>query len=228
MELKVIDNKGQAHGTVEFEGESLLATNASKAVLHEYTVAFLSNKREGTHKTLTRAEVSGGGIKPWKQKHTGRARSGSIRSPLWRKGGIIFGPVPRDYTISLPRKKKQLAFRLALKGLLQDDRLQVVEPIQLSEPKTKNVAAIYKKWNAPTDSILLVDKLDANFARASRNIAAVHVTDVNSFNAYDAMRARRVFVTKAALEQLTARLRTASDHGTDGPVDSPKLSKREK
>jgi large subunit ribosomal protein L4 len=211
MELKVIDNKGQAKGTVDFAGESLLATKGSKSVLHEYTVAFLSNKREGTHKTLTRAEVSGGGLKPWKQKHTGRARSGSIRSPLWRKGGIIFGPVPRDYTISLPRKKKQLAFRMAVKDLIEDDRLQVVEPIQISEPKTKHVAAIYKKWNAPTDSILLVDKLDANFARASRNIENVRVSDVASFNAYDAMAARRVFITKAALEQLSSRLGAATE-----------------
>lgn len=212
MELKVIDNKGQAKGTVEFAGEAVLAaTTGSKSVLHEYTVAFLSNKREGTHKTLTRAEVSGGGLKPWKQKHTGRARAGSIRSPLWRKGGVIFGPTPRDYTISLPRKKKLLAFRLAVKGLIEGDRLQVVEPIQLTEAKTKNVAAIYKKWNAPTDSILLVEKLDAAFAKASRNIADVRVTDVATFNAYDAMRARRVFITKSALSQLSERLSAASE-----------------
>jgi len=206
MELIVIDNKGQAKGTIEFAGEAVMATKGSKAVLHEYTVAFLSNQREGTHKTLTRAEVSGGGIKPWKQKHTGRARSGSTRSPLWRHGGIIFGPNPRDYTISLPKKKKLLAFRLAVKGLIEGDRLQVVEPIQLTDAKTKNVAAIYKKWNAPTDSILLLDKIEPTFARASRNIENVHVSDVASFNAYDAMRARRVFITKSALGQLTDRL----------------------
>ncbi len=211
MELKVIDNKGQASGTVQFAGEAVLETKGSKSVLHEYTVAFLSNKREGSHSTKTRAEVSGGGLKPWKQKHTGRARAGSTRSPLWRKGGIIFGPNPRDYSIELPKKKKQLAFRLAVKGLFDDDRFQVVEPIKLSEVKTKNVAAVYKKWNAPTDSILLVEKVEADFARASRNIPNVRVVDVATFNAYDAMRARRVFVTKSALNSLSTRLGTVSE-----------------
>ncbi len=211
MELKVIDNKGQANGSVQFAGEAVLETKGSKSVLHEYTVAFLSNKREGSASTKTRAQVSGGGIKPWKQKHTGRARSGSIRSPLWRKGGVIFGPNPRNYTIDLPKKKKLLAFRLAIRGLFEDERIQIVEPIKLTELKTKHVAAIYKKWKAPTDSILLVDKLDADFTRASRNAANVRVVDVASFNAYEAMRARRVFVTKPALAALSERLGASSE-----------------
>src|SRR5688572_23982749 len=132
MELKVIDNKGQESGAIQFDSD-VLPKKGSRAVLHEYVVAYRANKRSGTHDTLTRTEVSGGGLKPWRQKGTGRARSGSIRSPLWRKGGIVFGPTPRDYSQDLPRKKKQLAFRLAVKDLIEDNRLQVVEPIQIKE-----------------------------------------------------------------------------------------------
>jgi len=209
MEFKVIDSKGQDSGSVQFDG-AVLPTTGSKTVLHEYTVAYLANKRSGTHKTLTRTEVSGGGIKPWKQKHTGRARSGSIRSPLWRKGGIVGGPVPRDYSINLPRKKKLLAFRMAVRELISDNRLQVVDAIQLAESKTRVVAAIYKKWQVPTDSLLIVDKIQAEFGRASRNIENVRVTDVATFNAYDALRARRVFITKPALDILHKRLSAAA------------------
>ena len=205
MELKIINNKGQESGAVQFD-EVLVATRASQAVLHEVVVAHLAGLRSGTHRTKTRAEVSGGGIKPWKQKHTGNARSGSNRSPLWRKGGIIFGPVPRDYSVTIPKKKKQLAFRMAMKSLLTDNKIQVVDPIEISEPKTKNVAAVYAKWKAPANSIFLTDKVDPMFDRAARNIPSVFVRDVNSFNAYEALRARRVFVTPSALAALTARI----------------------
>ncbi len=205
MELKIIDNAGKESGSVQFD-EALVQNKASKALLHEVIVAYQAGLRSGTHSVKTRSMVSGGGLKPWRQKGTGNARSGSTRSPLWRKGGIIFGPVDRDYSQSLPKKKKQLAFKMAVEGLLKDDRLQVVEPIKISEAKTKNVAAVYSKWKAPTDSIFLVDKVDEKFNRASRNIANVIVSDVASFNTYDCLRARRVFITKAGLEQLTARI----------------------
>ena len=205
MELKVISNAGKETGSVQFD-EALVATKASPALLHEVVVAYRAGLRAGTHSVKTRAQVSGGGLKPWRQKGTGNARSGSTRSPLWRKGGIIFGPVERNYMQDLPRKKKQVAFKMALRGLLKDNRIQVVEPIKLSEVKTKNVAAVYAKWQAPTESYFLVEKIDADFNRASRNIPNVKVTDVASFNTYDCLRARRVFITQAGLEQLTARI----------------------
>jgi len=205
MEFTILNNKGKEAGKVEFN-EALLQNKASKAVLHDVVVAHLANQRQGTHFTKTRAEVSGGGIKPWRQKHTGRARSGSIRSPLWRHGGIIFGPRPRDYRQDVPKKKKHLAFRMALQGLIQSERLQVVEPVTVSEPKTKLVSGIYKKWNAPTDSLFVLDKIDPLFARAAKNIAGVQVTTVDSLNTYDCMAARKIFITPTALEQLTARI----------------------
>ncbi|MCG3204259.1 MAG: 50S ribosomal protein L4 [Elusimicrobia bacterium] len=205
MELKVIDNSGKESGNVTFD-EALVATKTSPALLHEVVVAYQAGLRSGTHSVKTRAMVSGGGLKPWKQKGTGNARAGSTRSPLWRKGGIIFGPVNRDYSQDLPKQKKQIAFKMALRGLLQDNRIQVVDPINLSEVKTKNVATVYSKWKAPTNSFLLVEKIDPAFDRASRNISHVQVTDVASFNTYDCLRARRVFITKAGLEKLVARV----------------------
>jgi large subunit ribosomal protein L4 len=211
MDLKIINNKGQESGTVQFD-DALIKKNASPAVLHEVIVAFQAGQRAGTHGVKTRAQVSGGGLKPWRQKGTGNARSGSTRSPLWRKGGVIFGPVNRDYSQDLPKKKRKLAFQLAIKDLFAKDRIQVVEPIKLSDAKTKNVAAVYAKWNTPTDSILLVDKIENNFARASRNISDVAVVDVASFNVYQCLRARRVFVTPAALEQLSARIAGTSEN----------------
>jgi large subunit ribosomal protein L4 len=211
MELKIINNKGLENGSVQFD-ESLVAVKASKAVLHEVVVGYQAGQRAGTHATKTRANVSGGGIKPWRQKGTGRARSGSTRSPLWRHGGIIFGPVPRDYSQSLPKKKKQLAFRMAVQSVLEENRLQVVEPIEISEPKTKNVAAIYSKWQAPSDSLFVVDKIAPEFNRASRNIPQVKVADVSTLNTYDCLRARRIFITKPALEQLSVRIAQREEH----------------
>jgi len=205
MELKIIDNKGKETSSVQFD-EKLVASTASEALLHEAVVAHLASQRSGTHSTKTRTEVSGGGVKPWKQKGTGRARSGSTRSPLWRHGGIIFGPKPRDYRQALPKQKRRAAFQLAMNHLIHENRLQVVDPVKLSEPKTKLVADIYKKWQAPTDSLFVVEKIDPQFNRAARNIPLVKIVDVESFNTYECLRARRVFITQTALENLATRL----------------------
>lgn len=210
MEFNILDNKGKESGKVSFD-ESLIANKASKAVLHEVVVAYASNQRSGTHSTLTRKEVSGGGYKPWKQKHTGRARAGSTRSPLWRHGGIIFGPKPRDYRINLNKEKKKLAFKMALEEMIHNEKMQVVDPINIKEPKTKLVAEIYSKWKAPENSILVLDKVDPLFRRASRNIADVEVTTVESLNTYDCLRARRVFITPQALTELSARVAKKED-----------------
>lgn len=205
MELKILNNKGQESGSVQFD-ETLVATKASKAVLHEVVTAYRAAQRSGTHSTLNRSLVSGGGIKPWKQKGTGRARAGSIRSPLWRHGGIIFGPTPRSYRQDISVSKKQTAFRMALSGLMADGRLQIVEPIALSEPKTKHVAAVYRKWQTPSDSLLVVDKIEPKLLQAARNISSVRLVDAESLNAYECLRARRVFMTKPALDKITERV----------------------
>jgi len=209
MELSVLNNKGEKSGSVQLQDE-LTATKASKAVLHEVVVAYRAGLRSGTHNVKTRSTVSGSGIKPWKQKGTGRARSGSTRSPLWRKGGIIFGPVDRSYKQDLPKSKKRTAFKMAVAQLIKDNRFQIVDPIKISEQKTKHVAAIYAKWNAPTNSLLVVDKIDAQFNRVSRNIANVRVMDVETLNTYELLGARRLFITKPAFDGLVARLSKAA------------------
>ncbi|MFN0116687.1 MAG: 50S ribosomal protein L4 [Elusimicrobiota bacterium] len=205
MELIVIDNKGQKSGSFQFD-EKLVETKASKAVLHEVIVAYQAAQRSGTHSVKTRAQVSGGGIKPWKQKGTGRARSGSTRSPLWRHGGIIFGPVERDYRQNLPKSKKHVAFRMAVKLALDENRMQVVDPVKLKEAKTKNVADVYAKWKAPTGSVFIVDKIDPKFNLASRNIPSVEVSDVESVNTLDVLKARQIYITSDALTQLSERI----------------------
>ena len=205
MELKVLDNKGKETTAIQVN-DAFTEAKGSEALLHEVVTAYRAGLRAGTHKTLTRSEVSGGGVKPWKQKRTGRARSGSIRSPLWRHGGIIFGPEPRDYRQDLPKKKKLLAFQMAVSHLLKENLLQVVEPIKISEPKTKYVADVYKKWQAPTDSLLVLDKIDPVLHRAARNIPNVRLVSVETLNTYDCLRARRVFITAAGLAQLSERL----------------------
>jgi len=205
MELQVIDNKGKQAGSVQFE-DKLITHKASPALLHEVIVAYHAGQRAGTHETKTRSLVSGGGIKPWKQKGTGRARSGSTRSPLWRHGGIIHGPHQRDYAQSLPIKKKKLAFRMALKELIDAGKLQVVDSVEVKEPKTKAVAAVYANWQAPNNSLFVVEKIETLFNRAARNIAAVALKDVESLNTFDCLAARKVFITKGALEKLSARI----------------------
>src|SRR5687768_17264453 len=187
LQATVIDGAGKSTGNQSLP-EDIFGGEVNVPLMHQVMTAQLAEARSGTASTKTRSQVSGGGIKPWRQKGTGRARSGSTRSPLWRKGGIIFGPNPRDYRQDLPKKKKLLAFRIAVAGLVEDNRLQIVDPIEISEPKTKNVAQVYARWQAPTDSFYLVDKLDPTFVRASRNIAKVKVSDVATFNTYDALR----------------------------------------
>ncbi len=211
MELQILNNKGEKAGSVKLS-EAFESIKGSPALLHEVVTAYLANQRSGTHSTKTRAEVSGGGIKPWKQKGTGRARSGSTRSPLWRKGGVIFGPKPRDYRQDLPKKKKQLAFKMAFKKLLDDSRVQIVEPIDLKEPKTKLMASVYGKWQAPSDSLFVVEKLEPKLVRAGRNISNVHLRDAESLNTYDCLRARKVFLTPAALKLLESRVRVVKEN----------------
>ncbi len=159
--LNVIDiETGKVKETIEIP-ESLkkyFDYKNAKYLLHEYVVAYLANQRQGTHSTKTRAEVRGGGRKPWVQKHTGRARQGSIRSPLWRKGGIVFGPKPRDYSVELPKKKKTLAKYLSLIEKIKSNDLIIIDKLNLKSHKTKDALKILRNLNINSDKVLLVDK----------------------------------------------------------------------
>ncbi|MCS7232304.1 MAG: 50S ribosomal protein L4 [Elusimicrobiota bacterium] len=171
----------------------------AKYVLHEYVVAYLANQRQGTHSTKTRAEVRGGGRKPWVQKHTGRARQGSIRSPLWRKGGVVFGPKPRDYYIKLPKKKKRLAKYLALAEKIKSDNLIVVEDFKLDTYKTKVVKNILNNLGLDSKKILIIDKeLDNNLKLATRNLENVETFRINDINGYVLLNNEKIIITKEA------------------------------
>lgn len=172
-------------------------------VLHDYIVAYLCNQRQGTHSTKTRAEVRGGGRKPWVQKHTGRARQGSIRSPLWRKGGIVFGPKPRDYYIDLPKKKKQVAKYLALVDKIKFNNIIVVNNLELKTSKTKEAVQVLKQFNLNSDKVLIVDKdFSQNVKLATRNLENVNIMRVNDINAYAILWHDKIVITKEALQCL--------------------------
>ncbi|MEN3013293.1 MAG: 50S ribosomal protein L4 [Endomicrobiia bacterium] len=171
----------------------------AKYVLHEYVTVYLNNQRQGTHSTKTRAEVRGGGRKPWVQKHTGRARHGSIRSPLWRKGGVVFGPKPRDYYIKLPKKKKTLAKYLALVQKIKSNSVIVVENFKIDSHKTKVAKEILNKLGVDSEKILIIDKsFDANTKLATRNLKNVEISQVKDINAYILLNNNKIIITKEA------------------------------
>jgi large subunit ribosomal protein L4 len=172
----------------------------TKALLHELVVAYHANQRQGTHSTKTRAEVRGGGRKPWRQKHTGRARSGSIRSPLWRKGGIVFGPKPRDYYISIPKQKKVVGKYVSLVDKIKNNNLIVVNNLDLQSYKTKDFIKILKNLNLDSQKVLVVDKqISNNLKLSSRNLQRIFLCRVLDLNAYDILNCNKIVITKEAL-----------------------------
>lgn len=200
MEAIIYNQQGQETGKINLP--SVFETKVSESLIHEIVTGYLANQRSGTHNTKTRAEVSGGGRKPWKQKGTGNARAGSIRSPLWRKGGIIFGPKPRDYSKSIPQKKRQIGLKMALSVKAGAGDLIVIENAVVSEPKTKKIAEILKNLKIENENILLVtDKIDANLKLAARNVRELDVAEAKNLNIYQVMKAKKIVFTSAAIEQ---------------------------
>ncbi|MCS6814022.1 MAG: 50S ribosomal protein L4 [Cyanobacteria bacterium] len=179
-----------------------VASDASAAhVVHRALVRQLANARQGTASTKTRAEVRGGGRKPWRQKGTGRARAGSNRSPLWRGGGVIFGPKPRDYSVKMNRKERRLALRTAFQSRAED--LVVVEDFaeQLARPKTKDLVAAISRWGIdPTAKVLMiVSERSDNVYLSARNVANLRLISATNLNVFDVLHADRIVATKSAL-----------------------------
>jgi large subunit ribosomal protein L4 len=193
------ENAGEA--TLEFK---VAKEENAEHIVHRALVRQLNNARQGTASTKTRAEVRGGGRKPWRQKGTGRARAGSIRSPLWRGGGVIFGPKPRDFSTKMNRKERRLALRTAFSSRLED--IIVVEDFgsELERPKTKEVIAALERWGvAAEDKVLLILKEVAeNVNLSTRNIAKVKLIKATNLNVVDLLHANKIVVTKDALEQI--------------------------
>lgn len=175
--------------------------------VHDAVTAYLAAQRAGTACTKTRGEVSGGGRKPYRQKGTGRARAGSIRSPIWRGGGVVFGPKPRDYSKRLPKKVVQLAFCRAFLDKAQAGQVSVIEEIRLPEPKTRHVAALLSALKLTRGALIVLDKDNEEIRRAARNIPRVSVTTAASLNAYDVLAAPALLVTRPAMTVLEERIR---------------------
>lgn len=181
----------------------------NRACLYQAVVAYMAGQRKGLAACKTRGEVSGGGVKPWRQKGTGRARAGSIRSPLWRHGGVTFGPHPRDFAYSLPAKIKAAALKSSLRAKIKENNLLVLESLSLSAPKTKEAYAILNNLKiAPKKSaLLLLGKLDSNTKLAFRNIDSLKVNLAKDTHAYEVLNARKLIITKDGLGALVARLK---------------------
>ena len=200
-EVNLYNSKGESVGKVQFT-DAIFGGKVNRTLLHEAMVMYMANTRQGTACTKTKGEVSGGGAKPWKQKGTGRARAGSIRSPLWRHGGTIFGPRPRDYKYSMPDKKKKMALKSALKAKLQDQKVIVLDSLEISEPKTRVIDKIFTKLNAKTKTLLVVKNIDEKLKRSSRNVPYLKVSSAGVLNAYDVLNCDELVIVREAIELL--------------------------
>lgn len=210
LTVDVINAKGSKVGSADL-AEQVFGVKAPRSLVHEVVTAYLANRRRGTHSTKTRGEVSGGGLKPWKQKHTGRARAGSIRSPLWRHGGIIFGPKPRSYYQAVPPAKRRLALKAVLSDFAASGKLRVVEAFDVAEAKTKSAAALAQALKLAPKSVVVVSEISPTLARASRNMADLRLCRASDLNSYNALLAEEIVFTRAALEQITKRLAGAPE-----------------
>jgi large subunit ribosomal protein L4 len=205
LALPVLSLSREQVGTVEVPAP-LIAGPVRAHLLHEAVKSQRASWRAGTHKTKTRGEVRGGGKKPWRQKGTGRARAGSIRSPIWPGGGTIFGPQPRDYDYRLPRGARRAALRSALATRHGEGRLTVIEAFTLSEPKTKRVVEALRGLGLEGSTLLVVPDMDATVLRAARNLPDVKVLAERGVTVFDILGHRNLLVTRAALEQLAGRM----------------------
>ena len=182
--------------------DKVFAEEINEAVIYEVVVNQLANARVGTSSTKGRGEVRGGGRKPWRQKGTGRARVGSIRSPLWRGGGVVFGPKPRDYSYSVPKKVRRLAFRSALSAKLNEDNLIVLDELNFPEPKTKKMAEILKKLSVDKKAIVVTGSRDENVEKSARNIPGILPRTSDRLSVLDLVTHEKVVLTKDAVARL--------------------------
>lgn len=199
VEVKNLDNKKVS--TLELR-EEVFAVKVKQALLHEAVRHYLASQRRGTHKTKTRGDVRGSGRKPWRQKGTGRARVGSIRSPLWRHGGTTQGPQPRDYSYSLPRKVLLGALRGALTAKFEDKKVIVVDKLELENHKTKVLRTVLGKLGAEKSLLIVEAEGNANLERASRNLPRVRLVATQQVHPYHVLAHDRVLFSRAAVEKL--------------------------
>ena len=198
--VSVFNMEGKEVGTIELN-DAVFGVEVNEHLVHMAVVQQLANNRQGTQKAKTRSEVSGGGRKPWRQKGTGHARQGSTRSPQWTGGGVVFAPVPRDYSFKLNKKEKRAALKSALTDKVQKNSLIVVDELKFDEIKTKNFANVMSNLKVEKGLVVIAEN-DANVVLSARNMADVDTTLVNTINTYDIMKAKTVVLTRDAVAKI--------------------------
>ena len=199
--VAVYDIANKQVGDIELN-ESIFGVEVNGALLHQAVVMQLAAQRLGTHATKTRGFVRGGGRKPWKQKGTGRARSGSTRSPIWVGGGTVFGPHPRSYAFSMPRKQRRLAIKCALSDKVQSGDFVVLDSLDFAAPKTKNVVEMLKVFSVDSKVLFITADEAENVEKSSRNIPGVKAINTCGLNVYDILNHDKLFITKDAITRI--------------------------
>ena len=221
MNVPVLTPSGESSGDVALD-EAIFGVRVNVPLMHQVVVAQLAAARSGTHSTKTRGEVRGGGAKPWRQKGTGRARHGSIREPQWKGGGTVFGPKPRDHSVSVPKKMKAQALRSALSDRARNGRVFVVEGFESPKPRTKDAIAALRAWEVTGKVLLVLAPGEEMVAYSFRNLPQVHVIAEHQLNVYDVMNADSLVISRTALDSLQARLgRGNHAEGNNGEGNRP-------
>ena len=201
MLTNVFDMSGKQVGQIELS-DAIFGIEVNQSVVHDVVKNHLANCRQGTQSALTRAEVSGGGRKPWRQKGTGRARQGSTRAPQWTHGGIVFAPKPRDYSYTLNKKTRRLALKSALSAKATEQNIVVIDSIKMEAPKTAEFAKFLAAVGADCKALVVTATPDANVVKSGRNIPGCEITFANLINVYDVVNATKLVVDKAALAKI--------------------------
>ncbi len=198
--VSVYNMEGKQVGTMDLN-DAVFGVAVNEHLVHLSVVQYLANQRQGTQKAKTRSEVSGGGRKPWRQKGTGHARQGSIRAPQWKGGGVVFAPVPRDYSFKLNKKEKKAALKSALSDAVANDRLIVLDELKLDEIRTKAFVKVMDNLQVDKGLVIL-DENDQNVVMSARNVEGIETTLTNTLCTYDIMKAKKVVVTKDAVAKI--------------------------
>lgn len=199
--VALYDMSGAQIGEIELN-DDVFGIKPNEAAVQAFVKMQLANKRVGTHSTKTRAEIRGGGKKPWRQKGTGRARVGSTRNPVWRKGGIAFGPKPRDYSYTLPRKVRRLALKSALSSKVMDNSIIVVDKLVFDEPKTKAMVQVLEALKAANKTLVVTGDGDPNVSKSARNIPGVKPLRADFINVYDLLKHDTLLITRDAVSKV--------------------------
>ncbi|WP_071028109.1 50S ribosomal protein L4 [Peptoniphilus raoultii] len=199
--IQMINIEGNPVNEIELS-DQIFGVDVNEHVVYLVVKNILANRRQGTHSAKTRAEVRGGGKKPWRQKGTGRARQGSIRSPQWRGGGVVFAKKPRDYSYTTPKKVRRLALKSVLTSKLKDNEIIVLDKLEMNEIKTKTFANILKAIKADRKALVVINDNDENIVKSARNIANVKTSYVKDINVYDLLKYNSLIITKDAIDTL--------------------------